>query len=135
MLLWLFAHGLWVTLTLICKQLSDVETEKNFMSRHSVTTTTKSGDEVSVVIGYDRPLKYVFCTVNHGRDMLYSNMDDMMAGIGMSDVRYYEDILAALGIRIPEVMYEQVEADQDFNIGNRLVTYAHDGTVIEELLP
>jgi hypothetical protein len=105
------------------------------MSRHSVTTTTKRGDEVSVVIGYDRPMRCVFCTVQHGEDMLYSNLSDVRAGTSQQDVRYYERVLARRGITIPGVMYEQVENDQDFNVGNRPVSYTPDGAVIKENLP
>ncbi len=105
------------------------------MSRHSIITTTESGVEVYVVIGYDRPLNFVFCTVERGKDsddMLYSNLDDENAGTSQQDVRYYESVLADLNINIPEVMYEQVKSDQHERIGNRLVAYRQDGIVIEE---
>ena len=34
------------------------------MSRHYISTNSRSGDELQIVIGYDRPLDFVSCAVH-----------------------------------------------------------------------
>jgi hypothetical protein len=51
------------------------------MSQHFFETTTADGVEVTVIIGYDRPLDYVFMMVEDPNgEMLYSNLTDPMPG-------------------------------------------------------
>ena len=97
----------------------------------------KSADSsrvVKVVLGYDRPLNYVFCVVyqGHGREetILYSNLDDPRAGISQQDVNYYRPILKELGISLPEVIFSAVRQDQlEQARGNIVVHYDELGEI------
>lgn len=103
------------------------------MSRHCISTTSKSGAKFEVAIGYDRPLDFVFCTVEGEDRFLYSNLEDENAGTVQQDVRYYEPVLEGLGITLPGHMFAEVENDQANRVGNRVVNYTPEGTVIEEV--
>lgn len=66
------------------------------MSQHKHTTRTKDGKEVTVTLGYDRPLDYVFYTViqdsketDEAEDILYSNLSDDNAGTHLQEVDYF----------------------------------------------
>ncbi len=90
------------------------------MSQHILTTTTSGGRKVTVTMGYDRPLDYVFCTVmDTDGDIIYSNLDDELAGTELQDVEYFQLVLRKLGINVPETMFTEVKADQALRIGNR----------------
>ena len=93
------------------------------MSRHIYNTQTDELGDVQVVLGYDRPLDYVFCTISTKKGFLYSNMSDIEALTTQQDVGYYRDILAQHGITVPESMFEQVELDQFNREGNRVVDH------------
>ena len=94
------------------------------MSQHFFETTTADGSEVTVIIGYDRPLDYVFLMVEgpNGK-MLYSNLTDPYAGIVQCEVDYYRPILASFGITLPEGIYRDVQKDQIDRVGDRHVTH------------
>jgi hypothetical protein len=83
------------------------------MSEHFFETTTADGVAVTVIIGYDRPLDYVFLMVEgpNGK-MLYSNLSDPHAGTVQCEVDYYRPILESFGITLPEGIYRDVEKDQ-----------------------
>jgi len=90
------------------------------MSQHILTTTTSRGRKVTVTMGYDRPLDYVFCTVTDtDGGVIYSNLDDEMAGTELQDVEYFKLALRKLGIKVPETMFMEVKSDQALRIGNR----------------
>lgn len=94
------------------------------MSQHILTTTTSRGRKVTVTMGYDRPLDYVFCTVmDTDGDISYSNLDDEMAGTELQDVEYFKLALRRLGIDVPETMFTEVKSDQALRIGNRVEHY------------
>ena len=64
------------------------------------------GGRVTVTMGYDRPLDYVFLLVeDHESDILYSNLGDPHAGTEQRSVDYYRPILKGLGITLPESMF------------------------------
>lgn len=92
------------------------------MSRH--TFRLRDGDDkiVTVVLGYDRPLDYVFCTVTRKGEEdspIYTNFADRRAGTHQQDIGYFRPILARLGIEVPEQMFLEVEIDQFLRTGNR----------------
>ncbi len=100
------------------------------MSQHKHSTIGQDGRKVVVTLGYDRPLDYVFCTVMQnaegladGEEVLYSNFGDDKAGTDLQDVDYFRPILAALGVRVPEGMFTEVQLDQLQRVGNRTVVY------------
>lgn len=86
-----------------------------------------------VVLGFDRPLGYVFCTIEKGGRVLYSNLSDGQAGTTQQDVRYYAPIIKKKvpSIDVPVEMFEAVEQDQRNNVGNRLVFYDENGQLRE----
>jgi hypothetical protein len=96
------------------------------MSRHEFRLSDGDDKTVTVVLGYDRPLNYVFCTVmREGEEdsPLYSNLDDGEAGLHQQDINYFRTILSGLGIDLPEQMFLEVEADQLSRVGNRDVDH------------
>ncbi|MFC5862057.1 hypothetical protein ACFPT7_07115 [Acidicapsa dinghuensis] len=94
------------------------------MSQHILSTTASRGREVTVTLGYDRPLDYVFCTVmDADGDVIYSNLDDEMAGTDLQDVDYFRPVLRQLGIDAPDVMFTEVKSDQAQRVGNRVEHY------------
>jgi hypothetical protein len=94
------------------------------MSQHVFRTTAGNGDAVTVILGYDRPLNYVFCLIEDPRGGYpYSNLADPDAGTHQQDVEYFRPILAKLGIEVPEQMFAEVEADRANRVGNRTVDH------------
>lgn len=96
------------------------------MSQHSYATRTSDGSEVTVILGYDRPLNYVFCTVSceskdesEDGNILYSNLADDDAGTHLQEVDYYRKVLEDLGISVPDHIFTEVKIDQLERIGNR----------------
>lgn len=82
------------------------------------------GMRVTVTMGYDRPLDYVFCTVMAESDeILYSNLDDENAGTEQQDVEYFRAALEKLGITIPESVFREVASDQRRRVGNRVMRH------------
>jgi len=99
------------------------------MSQHILSTTTNRGRKVTVTLGYDRPLNYVFCTVmGTNGDAIYSNLSDEMAGTELQDVEYFKPVLRKLGIDAPEAMFDEVRADQALRVGNRVEHYTAEPT-------
>jgi hypothetical protein len=94
------------------------------VSQHIFRTVDGSGVAVTVTLGYDRPLDFVFCTVMdpHG-EPIYTNLDDEDAGTHQQDILYYRPILNRLRIEIPEAMFAEVESDQANIVGNRVVDH------------
>jgi hypothetical protein len=91
------------------------------MSQHIFETTNAEKERLTVTMGYDRPLNYVFCTVmTEDGDVIYSNLDDDQAGISQQDVGYYRTVLRNLELQIPESMYRETQADQVARVGNRV---------------
>src|SRR6266851_10254528 len=94
------------------------------MSQHLFQSTDTKGEPLTVTLGYDRPLDYVFCTVAaENGDVVYSNLDDEDAGIDQQDVDYYRAVLQNLGVRVPESMFREVRSDQLGCVGNRVVVH------------
>ena len=95
------------------------------MSQHIFKTTDAQGNDVTVKMGYDRPLNFVFCTVmNREDDVIYSNLDDDDAGTHQQNVDYYRSVLEALGLNVPQSIFQEVAADQRGRVGNRIVTHS-----------
>ncbi len=97
------------------------------MSQHIFETTNAKGARVTVTMGYDRPLDYVFCTVMaENDDIIYSNLDDDDAGTDQREVNYYRPVLEKLGVHVPESVFREVVSDQLRRVGNREVTHVAD---------
>lgn len=100
------------------------------MSQHSFRTTSNDRP-VNVVLGWDRPLGYFFLWVadlspRSAQEFLYHNLDD--PGSSDADLDYYRARLTALGIQVPETMFQEVLSDCIHNTGNRSVSYLADGS-------
>ncbi len=92
------------------------------MSRYSFRLHDDDDKVLTVVLGYDRPLNYVFCTVTREGEEdrpIYTNLADPGAGTHQRDVEYYRPILARLGIEVPERMFREVMIDRALRTGNR----------------
>lgn len=100
------------------------------MSQHKHSTQTQDGKKVTVTLGYDRPLDYVFCTViqdggvtDEGEEILYSNLSDDEAGTDLQEVDYFRAVLDELGINVPDSLFTEVKIDQLDRVGNRTVVH------------
>jgi hypothetical protein len=105
------------------------------MSQHVIELTNKDGKEMTVMMGWDRPLQQFFLMVEQNQDgkepvYLYNNMDDPDAW-GMDDLNYFHEKLLELGLDVPQKMLMQVESDKILKVGNRFVRYLPDGTVTD----
>jgi hypothetical protein len=97
------------------------------MSQHIFETSDVQGESLTVTMGYDRPLDFVFCTVMTKSDeVIYSNLDDDSAGTHQQDVNYYKPVLDALGLHVPESVFREVEADRLVRVGNRVRVHVLD---------
>ena len=103
------------------------------MSRH-ILNSVYHERPIQVVLGWDRPLRGFFCTVqwlddeSDGAGFLYANLDDESTVNGFADLPYFRAKLVDLGVEVPERMYQEVERDGRTNRGNKHVVYQSDGT-------
>lgn len=88
------------------------------------------GRRITVVAGYDRPLRELFLQVLYADlppweedQFLYASLDD--PGADWTDINTVADMLEALGIAVPAGMIEAIFLDQCLNIGNLEVEH-HD---------
>jgi hypothetical protein len=100
------------------------------MSQHYFNTEHQ-GEPITVVLGWDRPLGHYFMLVERREpapeqdDYLYINLDHADAfELELDD---YRAKLEELGIKVPEVMFDEVERDCIQRVGNRQVVYDQDG--------
>ena len=104
------------------------------MSQHTFKTT-RDGEPICVLMGWDRPLAYFFLVVERlamtddENAYLYLYLDD--PGAIDCSLDYYRSKLVELGIVVPEAMFAEVERDGALNVGNRVVEYSQDGTSVE----
>ena len=117
------------------------------MSQHRFLTS-RQGEQISVLLGWDRPLQCFFMVIERVQpagairtmgaadddaqddaSVLYSNLFEDDA-FGLS-VYHFRSKLVELGIYVPPVMFDQIEIDRANGTGNRTVTYNSDGTVVD----
>lgn len=102
------------------------------MSQHVFFTEFK-GAPARVQMGWDRPLQCFYLVVqllnepDERKAYPYSNLDD--PGAEDCDLNYFSKKLKALGITVPETMFFETALDRCFNVGNRRMTHAADGTM------
>lgn len=100
------------------------------MSRHFIHLYP--GDrKITVVAGYDRPLRELFLHVVHDNDIggreetfLFDSLD--ARGLDWTDINTVADQLALLTIEVPASMIEGIFLDQCLNAGNRVVEHYVD---------
>lgn len=121
------------------------------MSQHLIKAT-HNGKPITILSGYDRPLRGFFLVVDLDEDdpafvpsdenddegMLYSNLwDPELIEFGglPPDYEHFDKALKELGLTIPDRMREEILKDQLNNTGNRVVHYKYEGSelVIQEL--
>lgn len=101
------------------------------MSQHYFHTT-RQGEAITVLLGWDRPLGHFFLVVERqdprpGQDdYLYLNLEE--PGAFDLELDHFKAKLDELGIAVPCAMFEQVTLDRERRIGNRMVTYGADGS-------
>ena len=100
------------------------------MSQHIYRATDSQGAELTVQIGWDKPLQGFYAVVEAPEgsddDYLYSNLNDplLAANFGMADtLDYLVEALAKLGIAVPAVIIKEVSSDKMHNVVNRVVKY------------
>ncbi len=112
------------------------------MSQHYFEAN-HDGLPVTVTLGWDRPLRCFFMTIEkhldetdiEGKDQhesegfVYSNLKESSAF--KNCLNYYKTKLDEFGISVPKSMFEQVETDSMFNVGNRYVWHQPDGSFKE----
>jgi hypothetical protein len=112
------------------------------MSQH-IFSTTVNGEEISVLMGWDRPLQGFFLVVqrcnyepvpgksyNEADLYVYSNLNDrnLLKCSGLpKTIDYFVSKLDKLGISVPTEIFENIQSDSRHNVGNKLVTYKMDG--------
>jgi hypothetical protein len=126
------------------------------MSQHYFETTY-NGQPVTVTLGWDRPLRHYFMVIQQhaletqgddqsalGNDRamdedeneddsdgyIYSNLNERDAF--SKSLNDYRKVLQTMGIVCPATMFDQVELDQCFSVGNRFVWYQADGSIAAE---
>ncbi|WP_454688223.1 hypothetical protein [Achromobacter aloeverae] len=119
------------------------------MSQHHFKTNYR-GHEVTITVGWDRPLRYFFMVIpkslemlnavpaSHHEscdgcdecdEMLYSNLYDA-APFALS-LEHYREVLRNIGITVPESLFIEAERDSQSDVGNRIATHTADGQVSE----
>ena len=104
------------------------------MSQHYFSTSHQDRP-VTVVIGYDRPVRGFFCFVERDdaddEEFVYYNLDDpkLSGTMGMAkSLKYFEKRLSDLGLAVPQSLFVQAELDQRGNVGNRCAWHQANGT-------
>lgn len=97
------------------------------MSRH-LAHLEHGSRQVTVVAGYDRPLRSLFLHVVYAdlppweeEQFLYDSLDDPAED--WTDVNTVAGKLDALGIAVPATLIESIFLDQCMNAGNRVVEH------------
>lgn len=110
------------------------------MSQHCFETHHK-GFPITVMLGWDRPLRYFFMTIRkpaelidntmkvEDEDFLYSNLHEEDP-FGHS-LDYYREVLGHFHIDVPSSMFTEVQKDYAGNVGNRVVKHEADGSFAE----
>lgn len=103
------------------------------MSQHQFHTE-RNGKSVSVQLGYDRRLGHYHMVVFEDGmldDPLYTNLEEENAF--ELELSHFRSVLDALGITVPETMFEQTALDAEQQRGNRYTTHQMDGTFADQL--
>jgi hypothetical protein len=87
------------------------------MSHYVVEGLRDDGKPVCIRTGYDRPLDYVFMSIEIGGEIVYSDMDDPQ-GYGQQDIAYYRGVLRQFRLALPEEVFDIVRCDQTERKGN-----------------
>lgn len=104
------------------------------MSQHFYNADV-DGLPVLVQMGWDKPLQRFYLVVfrveedGEADDVLYSNIDDCGAQ-AVQALGYFVSLLDQIGIQVPAAILAEVEHDKRYNLVNRVVSYAADGSVI-----
>jgi len=98
------------------------------VSQHLCATRDSEDNNVQEILGYDRPLNFIFCTITAADgEIVYSNLPDLNVDTRQQDVNYYRPILEKAGVTLPEAMFEQVAEDQTLCVGNRVADHGSIG--------
>lgn len=103
----------------------------SFMTKHVFTTKRKDGRNISVDMGWDRPLQYFFLTVfdpnapEDEDDILYATLHDrrFRASGGVRNLHDMMKLLDEQGITPPEGLEAALAEDQRLNRGNAITRW------------
>jgi hypothetical protein len=106
------------------------------MSQHNFQTVYKNRP-VNVLMGWDRPLAGFFLVIEYSdnqdkEEYAYVNLDDeeIAAWDGLPpDTNRFTSVLASMGIRVPQLMLDEIQKDAENNVGNRYVCYDAEGNI------
>ncbi len=112
------------------------------MSQHYYSTRM---DETTILItlGWDRPLRYFFMTIENeekrarGEEdyMIYSNLDQDNAF--PTWITSYQEVLKSMGIELPAYIFDEVIDDAFENVGSKVVWHNPrnwlDGQILREV--
>lgn len=107
------------------------------MSQHTFSTTF-GNRPVTVLMGWDRPLRGFFMTIEYADDpedeeYAYCNLDDpkLIASGGLPpDTEHFKTVLETMNVKLPQRMLDEIEADGKNNTGNRYVSYDAHGNIL-----
>lgn len=110
------------------------------MSQH-IYSTVCLDRPVSVLVGWDRPLQGFFMVVefedSQDDEYAYCNLEDLdlleFSGLPPT-FDFFAEKLQLLGIKLPELIVQELEMDRRSNAGNRRVVYDMNGEVKSDTL-
>ena len=95
------------------------------MSQH-LATATLDGHPVAIVAGFDRRLgDYFLQVIDERNDVLYTSLRDPL--LDWTDIATLRTKVAALGLRLPAKLVDEVEGDGRRRAGNRVVRHTANG--------
>lgn len=101
------------------------------MSQNILHTASKTGP-VEVILGWDRPLQELFCTVLPLSDDDTGDYDDFLLAPNLDSVEDLSALLAAASIQVPAAMLQAVAQDQAKNAGNVMRRFTLSGELEQE---
>ncbi len=92
------------------------------MSQHKYKTCLEK-QEVTVLMGWDRPLQYFYLVIDaNDSDPVWSNLD--LRNPYQNDLTLYKKVLNQHGITVPEQMFSEILQDKELDVGNKTVTHS-----------
>jgi hypothetical protein len=105
------------------------------MSQHYFTTSL-DGRPAFVMTGWDRPLGGYYLVIEMAADAdepFYSSLNDeaLLPFGGLAPtLEHFKSKLSEFGLRLPDRMIREIEADGAANVGNRHVWYDQEGGIV-----
>ena len=101
------------------------------MSQNILRTQSKTGP-VEVILGWDRPLQELFCTVLPLSDEDEGDYDVFLLQSGLDSTEDLTALLASVGIEVPALLMQTVALDMANNAGNVMRRFSLNGALEQE---